>query len=335
MLPDGIVYTVQSKVRMQLFDKKNNPVGKANTMVGTGILQVPAGLTMTLTDTSGSQIELKGLPVTQILAGDEIQLIRYNVTHMNEVIRDRIINNTGRLAQFQSQLNHQLNAVKTEINNVEELVVVQEKRTWIIYLTLSLLVMLITGLTAAAYYCSRRVRRMIDEAYAKVKEHDALPEKVMEHVRNQLAKMEGGFEKMKKHARGDTGKSSEDQDEMRRQAPWTTEIPRRERDRFLGFLKSKGEQRGRDSGEYMSARDRNEDSVLLEQPRREAPTRDFLALGAPPRTSAITYIPEQEAVRYQPTDILSPLGDPPISPYRISTLERTKNKGASHEDSPK
>jgi hypothetical protein len=288
---------------------------------------------MTLTDNTGVMLNIVGLPVTKVMSGEELRLIHHNVTHMETVIKDRIINSTGRLAQLQSVVSTQLRVVKEEITNVEAAVEEQEKKTWILYLCVSLLLIIIIAGVIIAYFCSRRVRRMVDEAYTKMKEHDAIPERVMEQVKAQMMRMEEGLDRMKKHVREASHPNDPCSEMARREPPWTTGVPRRGLDRFKKMWKPKEGEEKRESGEYMAAPEGPEDPVLVDQPRREAPRRDPLAIEAPPRIPAIAFIPGQELVRYQPTDILSPLGEPTVSPYRISTLERTKNKGASHEDS--
>jgi len=74
LLHDGIVYSVRSESDMQIFCKSQS-VKKNQKITGSGLVTLPPGCTLTLTDPSGSVTKIQSSPVTQLLMTQAIELI--------------------------------------------------------------------------------------------------------------------------------------------------------------------------------------------------------------------------------------------------------------------
>ena len=87
MLPDGIIFAFRGLVSAQLFCKDNTQIGSPRKLSGTGIMQLPNGCILSLTDEFGKNTKVRGQPMYRAIIAGDISLV------MN-----------GPLKQLQSQL---------------------------------------------------------------------------------------------------------------------------------------------------------------------------------------------------------------------------------------
>ena len=76
MLPDGIIFAFESEVSSQLFCKGSaNNIGPPKKMNGTGIMQLPNGCVLSVTDKLGKNTKVKGQPLYRAIIAEEISLV--------------------------------------------------------------------------------------------------------------------------------------------------------------------------------------------------------------------------------------------------------------------
>ena len=74
MLPDGILFSLKQELQTQLFCNNNRDIRTPQKLFGVGILQVPRGCTLSLTDEHGRLTKIKGQPVIRMLDVETLSL---------------------------------------------------------------------------------------------------------------------------------------------------------------------------------------------------------------------------------------------------------------------
>lgn len=75
MLPDGVLFAFPGEVTAQLFCKDNNVIGPAYKLNGTGILQLPNGCVLSVTDKKERNTKVKGQPQYRMIDAEDIELV--------------------------------------------------------------------------------------------------------------------------------------------------------------------------------------------------------------------------------------------------------------------
>jgi hypothetical protein len=75
MLPDGIIFSFKAETSTQLFCKDNTVIGPPRKLSGTGIMQLPNGCTLSVTDNFGKHIKVKGQPIYRAIIAGDISLV--------------------------------------------------------------------------------------------------------------------------------------------------------------------------------------------------------------------------------------------------------------------
>ena len=74
-LPDGAFFSFKDTVDAQLFCTDNNLAGRLQKVSGTGVLQIPNGCTLSVTDLKGRNSKLKGPPLHNFIQGQDVVLV--------------------------------------------------------------------------------------------------------------------------------------------------------------------------------------------------------------------------------------------------------------------
>ncbi len=74
-LPDGAFVSFKETVHAQLFCTDNNLPGRLQEVVGMGVLQLPNGCTLSITDKKGRNSKLKGPPLHNFIQGHDVVII--------------------------------------------------------------------------------------------------------------------------------------------------------------------------------------------------------------------------------------------------------------------
>jgi len=75
MLPDGVIFAFQGETATQLFCKDNTVIGPPRKLSGTGIMQLPNGCTLSVTDNFGKHIKVKGQPIYRAVIAGDVSLV--------------------------------------------------------------------------------------------------------------------------------------------------------------------------------------------------------------------------------------------------------------------
>jgi hypothetical protein len=190
LMPDGIVFAFRDKVRTQLLCSNNQLVGKAGTLIGTGMLYIPAGCQMTITNAQKEILQVKGLPVAQVISASNVKLIKHNITAIRQVMESNGTIDNSKLVQLEHMVQGKLDVIQTEIDKVEELIDKQEYNVWILaiaVLTSAIVFMIVITLL---YRYSSRVRRMVETIRRKLMTFEDLPKTIMAEVVKKLKELE-------------------------------------------------------------------------------------------------------------------------------------------------
>jgi uncharacterized coiled-coil protein SlyX len=75
MLPDGVLFALREEVSTQLFCKDNSEIGNIKKLNGSGIMQIPNGCTLSLTDKLGKNTKVKGQPLYRLIDAEDMTLV--------------------------------------------------------------------------------------------------------------------------------------------------------------------------------------------------------------------------------------------------------------------
>ena len=75
MLPDGIIFAFRSEVSTQLFCQDNTKIGSPRPLSGTGIMQLPNGCILSVTDKLGKNSKVRGQPIYRAITAEDISLV--------------------------------------------------------------------------------------------------------------------------------------------------------------------------------------------------------------------------------------------------------------------
>ena len=66
MEPDGVLFAFNGEVASQLFCKDNTLIGNVRKLNGSGIMQLPTGCTLSVTNEEGQNTKLNGRPTSRM-----------------------------------------------------------------------------------------------------------------------------------------------------------------------------------------------------------------------------------------------------------------------------
>jgi hypothetical protein len=168
LLPDGIVFALEKEARSQIFCK--DIIGPKKTLNGTGVLRIPHGCTMTLTDAKGTDLEIKGLPITRVVHADDVKLIKHDLSYMSAIIGEKLAHHREKNVDFKRLMSTQLDVVQTEIGSIEGQIKEQNKYMWILYVLVALAILAIATTAVVMYFCSSRFRGYVEKLKEKLEE---------------------------------------------------------------------------------------------------------------------------------------------------------------------
>ena len=75
MLPDGIIFAFKDEVSTQLFCKDNSDIGAVKKLDGSGIMQLPNGCILSVTDKLGKNTKVRGQPLYRVIDAEDLTLV--------------------------------------------------------------------------------------------------------------------------------------------------------------------------------------------------------------------------------------------------------------------
>jgi hypothetical protein len=74
MLPDGVLFAFEKEVTTQLFCNDNTFIGPVKKLNGTGIMQLPNGCMLSVSDSNGRTTKVKGQPLYKMIDTEDLVL---------------------------------------------------------------------------------------------------------------------------------------------------------------------------------------------------------------------------------------------------------------------
>ena len=154
---DGIVFSFKEKVIAQLFCQ--GITGPAQSIQGSGILQIPSGCTLTATDKRGEMAKIKSLPLSQIIQAQALDLI---ITGPGHMMKTKGIDEPGNVSnpftriitEHLSDLGKQLDDTHDEIRHYSNIMIILGS-------VLGITIVIIAILGALLYRYSSRFRKKV------------------------------------------------------------------------------------------------------------------------------------------------------------------------------
>ena len=149
MLPDGILFAFKDEVTTQLFCKDNNVIGPIKKLNGTGIMQLPNGCTLTVTDNLGRSTKVKGQPLYRMIDADDLTLSINGPLSALQAVNSR--NFTHKMTPYDQAINDHLTSVVKQVKTVDLQLTNQRLSIWILISAVIALVIITTVVVIIAY----------------------------------------------------------------------------------------------------------------------------------------------------------------------------------------
>ena len=168
MLPDGIVFSLKDEVDAQLFCKDNTDIRSPKRLRGSGVLQLPNGCTLSVTDKLGRTTKIKGQPVFRMIDAEDLELAANGPLGSTNSVTSN--NRTHKLAAFENMLSEHYSSVVRQVETVDVKLNNHNYHIWgltgsvLFVLTLTILALLVL------YKYSRRFRKKIHKVRSGIHE---------------------------------------------------------------------------------------------------------------------------------------------------------------------
>ena len=186
MYPDGVLFAFRGKVTTQLFCRDNTDIGPIRDLSGTGIMQVPNGCTMSLTDDRGISTKVKGQPLSRSIEAGDVTLITHGP--LSAIQSQVSLNGSHKLVTPDKLITSHLFPVVQQVNEVDAQVKSHTYYMWILLGLLAAACVIILVIIMAMYrsrkshccgyvvtvlrlLCGRKIRPCLDLHMAILAHH--------------------------------------------------------------------------------------------------------------------------------------------------------------------
>ena len=170
MLPDGVVFSFHKEVTTQLFCKDGTVIGPMRKLNGTGIMHLPNGCTLSVTDDQGRSTKVKGQPLYRMIDAQDMSLSMNGP--LSGFQTSNSPNYTHRLTMIGSSLDDHLSSMVSKVEVVNLRLKDQSISIWIITCSVIFIILLITAIVIVAYQHRAKfyqkiytIRRRFDELH--------------------------------------------------------------------------------------------------------------------------------------------------------------------------
>ena len=183
MLPDGIIFAFESEVSTQLFCKDKNIIGPVKKLNGTGIMQLPNGCTLSVTDKLGKNTKVKGQPLYRAIIAEDISLVMSGP--LASLYSQMSKNGSQKKLTADGIMTQHLFPVIAQVNSVDAKVGFQAIFIWTLIAILSLAVIIIAVII---YFQFKSFKQFFRKIYALRENFAHLGEQVLHltEVRDRL-----------------------------------------------------------------------------------------------------------------------------------------------------
>jgi len=160
--PDGVIFSFRSNVTARLFCKENRYYGAATTISGMGVMHVPAGCTLTVSDEAGKIVRLKGSPDQHALDLPGVDLADDNILTIpfETPMRKGQLRKSAMEMSFESQLVIVQNSMTNAYKDVDAL----HARMWITTGCIVGALLILVVIIVVVYCYSTRFQRKVRKA---------------------------------------------------------------------------------------------------------------------------------------------------------------------------
>ena len=122
MLPDGIIFAFRSEVSTQLFCQDKTQTGPIRKLNGTGIMQLPNGCVLSVTDKLGQTTNVRGQPIYRAIIAGDISLVMNGPltalqTHLSRNESQKRLTANGILVDHLFPVVQQVNSVDAKVDH--------------------------------------------------------------------------------------------------------------------------------------------------------------------------------------------------------------------------
>jgi hypothetical protein len=160
VLPDGIIFSLRDEVDAQLFCKDNTDIRSPKKLKGTGVLQLPNGCMLSVTDKQGRNTKVKGQPVFRMIDAEDLELAANGPLGSITSIAGK--NRTHKLAAYETMLSEHYSSVIRQVETVDVRITSHNHHIWGLTGSVLFILMLTIISFLVAYKYSRRFRKKIN-----------------------------------------------------------------------------------------------------------------------------------------------------------------------------
>jgi len=159
MLPDGVLFAFPEEVNAQLFCKDNSIIGPTYKMNGTGILQLPNGCTLSITDHKDRNSRVRGQPLYRMIDAADIELVASGPLKALKSFTGP--EGIHRLSTYGELFNEHMSSVVDRVTTVDNKISHHSNYIWGLIGATSLILTLTIAVVWFSYKYSGRFRRKI------------------------------------------------------------------------------------------------------------------------------------------------------------------------------
>ena len=159
MLPDGVLFAFKSEVTTQLFCRDNSVIGPIKKLSGAGIMQLPNGCVLSVTDNQGRSTKVKGQPLYRIIDAEDLTLVINGP--LNAMNAQSSTNSTQKLMTYEGMITNHLSPVVKQIISVDTKLETQANFIWSLIGILSITGIIVLAIILVMYRSSGRFRLKI------------------------------------------------------------------------------------------------------------------------------------------------------------------------------
>ena len=161
MLPDGILFSFKGEVSTQLFCKDNSEIGVVRKLQGAGIMQLPNGCVLSVTDKLGKNTKVKGQPLYRAIAAGDITLVMNGP--LTAIQTGSSLNDSLRRKTTEGLITSHLFPVVQQMKTVDARVEHQDQLILILWATLGVTGLIILVIILATFRSSKKFWKKIYE----------------------------------------------------------------------------------------------------------------------------------------------------------------------------
>jgi len=168
MLPDGVIFAFRSEVSTQLFCKNNNVIGLPRKLNGTGVLNIPNGCILSVTDNLGRITKVKGPPLFRLIDVEEMSLVQSGPLRALHAYNNQT--KSYKSHNFGAVISEQISTVARQVETVGIKISSQSSHMWSLTAIILVVLTLTTLVFVLLYRYSGRFRQKLRDLRDKLAE---------------------------------------------------------------------------------------------------------------------------------------------------------------------